>query len=357
MKTKRVFNAAEEGRRLLELFPDEKVFFNGKIVKLSKVPSVLPHALFYGACAWGGAMARMAINGSPHIFAANAHAERLIESAIELGITHSEMNFGVKEIVDAMHAIGDETLWKKHYMRPFIFRNGNAYGISVPEDDPVIYGAMALPFKMLYDGPVRVLINTERMRPSNPYAFSQSKASGSGAYPLSSMLKRIAGQQNAGDALFTYYHFEHVEDDLYRRKHLLAEGASNNYAFIKKDGTIVVPRPRGTFLFGLTIQTMIYVAIELGLKVEIRDVALDELLRGDFVSAFTTGNAAGLTLVLELITSDGRIIKMKQDSDLFFMLNTSFDDFIRDPSNDDVVPFFYHNGREEISESYFSNKI
>lgn len=327
-----------EGRQLLRALLTDKMSFNGKIIKFGDAPSLLPHSLFYGGCAWGGAMIRLGITGNPLIYAAEAHAQRVIESALELGISLNEMNFTRDDIVKAMYDAAEANDFALHYMRPFIMRNGISYGIAVPPSDEVAYGAIALPFKAYYSGPVRVLINTINDRPSNPNAFAQSKASGSGMYPVSAKAKELAKKHKANDSLFTYYR-------LFEKERLIAEGASNNYAFVKADGTIVVPKPRGTFLYGTTIQTMVYLAREVGIKVEIRDIELTELLNGEFVGAITSGNAAGLTIVKEFVTLDNTVISMRVDLEVISMLKGIFDEFIITPGSGEKVPFFYDNGK------------
>ncbi len=82
------------------------------------------------------------------------------------------------------------------------------------------------------------------------------------------------------------------------------EGSSCNIFFKLKNGSLVTPELGDTILPGINRKTVITLAKEMGITVEERKIAIDEVL-SDAVESFVTGTAAGVSF-LESITYNGK---------------------------------------------------
>jgi len=82
----------------------------------------------------------------------------------------------------------------------------------------------------------------------------------------------------------------------------ITEGGATSF-FIVKDGTVVARPVDNTILHGITRQTMLRVAAELGYEVALRTITLAEALAAD--EAFITGASSYIEPVVEI---DGQII-------------------------------------------------
>ncbi|XP_021866926.1 branched-chain-amino-acid aminotransferase 2, chloroplastic [Spinacia oleracea] len=86
------------------------------------------------------------------------------------------------------------------------------------------------------------------------------------------------------------------------------EEVSVSNIFIVKDKTISTPATSGTILAGVTRNSIIEIACDLGFKVEERKIPVEELLEAD--EAFCTGTASGVAPVAS-ITYQGKRVEYK----------------------------------------------
>ena len=89
------------------------------------------------------------------------------------------------------------------------------------------------------------------------------------------------------------------------------EGSSCNIFFVLSNGLLVTPDLGDTILPGVTRDSVLTLAADLGIKTEVRRIAIDEVMT-DAREAFVTGTAAGVTS-LESLTHKGKTAVFSKD--------------------------------------------
>ncbi|OQX29345.1 MAG: branched chain amino acid aminotransferase [Spirochaeta sp. LUC14_002_19_P3] len=84
----------------------------------------------------------------------------------------------------------------------------------------------------------------------------------------------------------------------------IEEGSSCNFFAVLKDGTVVTPELHDTILPGITRDSVMVLARDMGMKTQERDLSLEEVF-DDASECFVTGTAAGVT-PLSSITREGK---------------------------------------------------
>lgn len=131
---------------------------------------------------------------------------------------------------------------------------------------------------------INLTVSSWRKAPSSSIPYG-SKSSGS--YMLATMIKNQAAQNGFDDALL-------LDNDDY-----IAEATTSNFFFIK-DKKLLTPEPRH-ILNGITRQTVIKIAEELGIRVEEGNFKIQDFKDAD--AAFLTGTAIEIAPVAS-ITND-----------------------------------------------------
>jgi branched-chain amino acid aminotransferase len=93
-------------------------------------------------------------------------------------------------------------------------------------------------------------------------------------------------------------------------KYIEESGTMN--LFFQIGNTLVTPLADGTILEGITRDSILGLAVEAGLPVEVRKVSLDEVVaaydRGDLKDAFGTGTAATVAPISSITVHDRRLV-------------------------------------------------
>lgn len=89
-----------------------------------------------------------------------------------------------------------------------------------------------------------------------------------------------------------------------REARFVEEGSSCNIFFLLKSGTLVTPELGDTILPGITRDSVLTIAEDLGIPTEVRRISIEEAI-SEAKEAFVTGTAAGATF-LESITHKGK---------------------------------------------------
>ncbi|MES2677564.1 MAG: branched-chain amino acid aminotransferase [Pseudomonadota bacterium] len=255
---------------------DGYIWYNGEFVpwKDAKV-HVLNHGLHYASCVFEG---ERIYNGK--IFKCTDHSARLHRSADMLG-------FKVPYSVEQLDTAKKETAKKQNivdgYMRCFAWRGSEKMAISAQGNK--IHTAIACwPWPPYYSDEARKvglkLTFAKYKRPSPESAPTASKAAG--LYMICTISKHEAENAGYNDALMLDY------------RGYLAEATGANLFLVMKNGELHTPKP-DCFLNGLTRQTVIELAKEMGIKVVERHIMPEEL--ADAKDAFLTGSAAELTRI------------------------------------------------------------
>lgn len=261
----------------------EYIWFDGKVVPADQAKiSVKTHALHYGTAVFEGIRAYYRDN-ELYVFRLGEHSERFLKSAkmLHMGLkqTAGEISEGLVELLRA------NGFRKNVYIRPIAFVGEG--GINLDYRNYVKHvAAFAFPFNSYFErSGLRVSTSSWR-RVSLSSMMPRAKAAGN---YLNSAIATV-------EAKLAGYDEALLLDDHGR----VSEGAGEN-VFIVNEGALVTPPVYAAILEGITRQTTITIAGELGLKVNERPMDRSELYTADEV--FFTGTAAEIEAVLEV---DGR---------------------------------------------------
>ncbi len=235
---------------------------------------VLSHGMHYGSLVFEGE--RM-YGGK--IFKSREHSKRLHKSAKILGFDIPVDVDELEQIKMDVCRINDLT---DCYVRAFAWRGGEQMGVSA-KNTKIHVGVAAWAWGTYFDAEKRnkgiSLKTADWRKPAPETAPIQSKAAG--LYMISTMSKHRVEDEGFDDALMLDY------------RGYIAEASAANF-FAVKDGVLITPTP-DCFLNGITRQTVIQIAKDMNIPVEVRHIKPEEL--GDFEEIFVTGTAAEVTAV------------------------------------------------------------
>lgn len=229
--------------------------------------SLYDQTLHYGNGVFEGIRAYETEDG-PQIFKAREHFERLLFSA-------KAMHIDLKVSVDEMIQIAEELLslneLKDAYIRPLVYLGPNMKLEPVSE---VHFFMCAWEWGSYLGTKLIRVMNSSYQRPNPKSCHVEAKTVG---HYTNSILATTEAKANGFDeALLT------------DQNGFVAEGSGANF-FFEKDGQLYTPA-LGNILSGITRQTIIELAKELGLKVHEGRFSVEEVKQAD--SAFFTGTAA-----------------------------------------------------------------
>ena len=254
---------------------DGFIWIDGKIVewKDAKI-HVLSHGLHYASAVFEGE--RM-YNGK--IFKCRQHSERFHNSA---KIMDMEIPVSCEELDKIKYEVCKENGLEDAYIRPIAWRGGEQMGVSAQATKTHV--AIAAWFWGTYfDAEKRdkgISLKTSKWcRPPAECAPVESKAAG--LYMIATLSKHAVEREGFDDALFL------------DNRGYVCEGTGANFFAVKED-TLITPTP-DNFLNGITRQTVIALAKEHNIPVEVRHITPEEL--GLFEEIFVTGTAAEVTAV------------------------------------------------------------
>jgi branched-chain amino acid aminotransferase len=264
------------------------IWMDGEITSWSEGNvHVMSHTLHYGSGCFEGIKCYLTENG-PAIFRLEDHIQRLISSATLYGI---KAPFSVEELVAACAEAVKANELQSCYIRPIVYYGFDTLGVH-PNSCPV-HVAIACFNWGAYLGEdglnhgVRITVSSWR---KFHYSSFHCLAKGNGQYMNSMLAVQEAKAQGFDEAL------------LLNMEGNIAEGSGNNL-FIVKSGTLITNDETSSILMGITRDTVLQVARDQAIPVEISDLTLDGLREAD--EAFFTGTATEVTPIREV---DGHII-------------------------------------------------
>jgi len=261
---------------------DGVIWYDGKLVPWRDATThVLTHTLHYGMGVFEGVRAYKAAQGTA-IFRLDEHTDRLFRSAHILGM---KMPYDKATISEAQRTVVRENGLESGYLRPMAFYGSEAMGISAKNlSVHVIVAAWPwgayLGQEALERG-IRVKTSSFSRHHAN---VTMCKAKANGNYMNSILAHREAELDGYDEALL-------LDVDGF-----VSEGSGENI-FIVRDGKLYTPDPSSA-LVGLTRDTIIQLALEIGLQVIEKRITRDEVYIAD--EAFFTGTAAEVTPIREL---------------------------------------------------------
>lgn len=166
------------------------------------------------------------------------------------------------------------------YIRPLLFATEEHIGVKI--SDTYSFIIMTSPVGMYYSQPIKVLIETKYTR-AVPGGVGFAKTAGN--YGRSHFPTRLAMQKGYNQLIWT---------DGYEHKYLEESGTMNLMCVI--NDTLVTPELTDTILAGITRNSVIHIAKDLGIKVEERKITVNELVeghkKGNLQELFGVGTAA-----------------------------------------------------------------
>ena len=236
---------------------------------------VLSHGLHYGGSVFEG---ERVYDGN--VFKLREHSQRFIRSG---SLVDFSIPLSVEDIEKATLEVLDANGIRNGYVRPVAWRGSEMMAVSSP--DASVHVAFACWEWPKYFNPKDgcnngIRLKTSEWRRADPRTMPvQSKAAG--IYMIGTMAKHSAERAGYDDALMLDY-----------RGHV-AEATGANIFFVK-DGTLRTP-VADCFLNGITRQTIIQLAAELGYTVEETTIMPEDL--ASMGEVFVTGTAAEITPV------------------------------------------------------------
>jgi branched-chain amino acid aminotransferase len=264
----------------------EFIWMNGRLVGWADAQvHVTAHALQYGTGVFEGMRSYDTPDG-PAIFRLDAHLRRFLDSAqfYELGIPYS-----VDQLAAASMEVISRNKLENAYLRPLAFFDSHSFSVW-PKDCPVSVAIIAVPGRAyIQGGPesgVRVTVSTVRRIDS---AALPAFVKACGHYTNSVRAVQEAIRRGYDEAL------------LLNTKGDVAEGSGENL-FVVKNGTIITNDVDASILLGITRDSVLTIARDLGIPVVVRPISLTDVHTAD--ELFFSGTAVEVTPIKEV---DGRV--------------------------------------------------
>ncbi|KPC52725.1 branched-chain amino acid aminotransferase [Amantichitinum ursilacus] len=252
-----------------------EVWLDGEFVEWQSARiHVLTHGLHYGSTVYEGER----VYGG-QVFKLGAHTDRLFASAETMDI---KLPYPKAELENATRQLLERNQIVDGYVRPVAWRGSEMMATSARNNR--IHVAIACwQWPSYFDPAARMagitLQTAEWRRP--PPSSSPFQAKASGHYMIATLSKHKAENAGFHDALMLDW------------RGYVAEATSANI-FFARENRLYTPRP-DCFLNGITRQTVIALAQEMGMEVIERHILPEEM--GEFDECFLTGTAAEVTPV------------------------------------------------------------
>ena len=256
----------------------EKIWMNGELVDWNDAKvHVGVHGLHYGSGVFEGIRAYETDKGTA-VFRLGDHLRRLDNSA---RLLHMQLPFSLEELRAACHGLIAANGLPECYLRPIAFFGYGELGVSAV-GNPVEVVIMSWPWgaylgeEGLKNGIRAKISSWERIGPN----VIPHVAKATGVY-LNSMLA-VTEANRAG----------YDEAILLTAEGYVADGSGENI-FIVKDGELYTPDLSTSILPGITRDTVVQIAQDLGYTVHEKSLIRSDLYLAD--EAFMTGTAAEVT--------------------------------------------------------------
>ena len=278
-------------------FVPKFVWFDGKLVKDedAKVP-VMTHAIHYGTSVFEG------IRGywnskNLYIFRLQDHIKRFRNSGKVYSIS---LRFTDKEIANAIIEICKKNNVKEScYIRPFYFVGKHGINLHVTKDTSTHAAIVMFPFGELFNKN-GIKLGTSSWR--RIHDISTPPLAKMGGNYLNSILATQESKRNGYDEAILLDHLGNISE------------APGENIFIVRDGKLLTPPPSSSALEGITKDSVIKIAEELGYQTIEREIPRTEIYFSDEV--FLTGTAAEITPVISVdgkMIGDGKVGKITKN--------------------------------------------
>jgi branched-chain amino acid aminotransferase len=262
----------------------DKIWIDGKLVAWDDANEhVLAHTLHYGLAAFEGIRAYELADGKTGVFRLEEHIDRLFESC---HICTIDVPYSKADIVAACLEVLRVNKLRSAYLRPIVYLGYGALGLGTLEA-PVRTAIAAFEWgSYLGDEGLRKGIRCKVSAFRRGTVDSMmSKGKISGQYVTSVLANRDAVKSGFDEAI------------MLDANGLVSEGSGENI-FVVKGGVIRTPPLSASILAGITRDSVMTIARDLGQEVREEMITRDQLWIADEV--FMTGTAAEVTPVREI---------------------------------------------------------
>jgi branched-chain amino acid aminotransferase len=256
----------------------EKIWMNGELVDWNDARvHVGSHGLHYGSGVFEGIRAYETAKGTA-VFRLTEHLKRLENSARLLGF---ELGYAVDDLRAACHEVIAANGLPECYLRPIAFVGYGELGVSAV-GNPIDVVIMSWPWgtylgeEGLKNGIRAKISSWQRIGPN----VIPHVAKATGVYLNSMLAVHEANRAGYDEAI------------LLTAEGFVADGSGEN-VFIVKDGELYTPDLSTSILPGITRDTVIQIAQDLGYTVHEKSLIRSDLYLAD--EAFMTGTAAEVT--------------------------------------------------------------
>jgi|TARA_B110000116_G_C16785393_1_gene560605 branched-chain amino acid aminotransferase len=258
------------------------IWLNGRFQSFNDTNiHLLSHTLHYGLGVFEGVRAYETSYGGA-IFRLQDHTERLFDAAKKINIT-------IPYAIDELNSIQKDAMvknsLKEGYIRPIVFLGNESMGLRAKDLVSVNVAVACWEWPSYMDPDAKKkgisIIKSPFQQYDNPL-YSNNKIIGT--YVNSIMALHDAIAKNADEAL------------LLDKNGYISEGSGENI-FIIKDSVIFTPNT-SFCLNGLTRQSVIKIAKDLGFSVIEKDLTFDDLLDAD--ETFFSGTAVEITPITKV---------------------------------------------------------
>lgn len=257
-------------------------------------------ALHYGQSIFEGMKAYRDAVGNALLFRPEANHRRMNKSAERMCMPTLSEDLFMGGLL-ALLKLDEKWIPKKPgyslYIRPFMFATDEYVGIRPSESYRFII--FTCPVGAYYNAPLNVKVSEEFVR-AFPGGTGFAKAAGNYA---AGMLALKAARQAGYDQM--------VWLDGKEMKYVEESGTMN--LFFQIGDSLVTPLTGGTILEGITRDSVIKLAKDLGIKVDVRKISIEEVFEaykeGKLLDAFGTGTAATIAPI-QTITYKGHRMEL-----------------------------------------------
>ncbi len=297
---------------------DSKVIWkNGSFEKWENASvHLLSHTMHYGTGVFEGVRAYKTDEG-PAIFRLQDHTNRLFDAASKLSV---EIPYSRDELNKVQKDIFSMNNLEEGYLRPIVYLGSESLGIRATElSVNVAVAAWEWPSYMSPEAKEQGIsvIKSSFDQYSNPLHSGYKII---GTYINSTMALHEAIQKGADEAI------------LLDKNGFISEGSGENI-FLIKNNTIYTPTVDHC-LNGITRQSVMKIALDMGYEVVEKNLKIDELINSD--EAFFTGTAVEITPISKIDEivigsgSRGPVTQKLQNTyeDIIFGRNKNYDHWL-----------------------------
>ena len=267
----------------MKIQPTDKIWKNGKLIDWKDATvHVMSHGLHYGTGVFEGIRSYDTGSG-PAIFRLKDHMERLRQSANSINMT---LPYGVEDLCRAVKETVRVNKLRSCYIRPIAF-----YGVQGVGVNPMGYPVEV--FIVTFE--LGAYLGDEGMKNGIRVHTSSWHRLGGGSVPATA--KACGDYLNSALAVMEAKLNGFDETIMLNDLHMVAEGSGENL-FMVREGRIQTPPLNAGILPGITRNSIIKLAKDIGYEVVEQNIARSELYLAD--ELFFTGTAAEVTPIREV---------------------------------------------------------